>query len=293
MDLENLTKAQLILLTLLVSFMTSIATGIMTVALLGQIPDPVTRTINNVIERTIEKVVPGESKPTPTPSTPASESELIQGAIEKNSRSLVRIYTVAEEGATTTVLDSKGTFRGLGVLVSSDGLVAVPDSLAIEGRNYFIETGNGVLAPGVIVTEGRGSVALMKMTLATATPSVSAATLGNPADLKLGQSVVAIGGETRTIVAVGTISDIVPLAGGGIDTIKVSATDVATLGNLLVTAQGKVVGMYDGDSKSYHALSTELVTGLQKPVTEKPKPTSSIEGGVENTAGAAGSLPLQ
>ena len=38
MDLEHLNKTQIILLTLLVSFVTSIATGIVTVSLLAQAP---------------------------------------------------------------------------------------------------------------------------------------------------------------------------------------------------------------------------------------------------------------
>src|SRR3989338_2328284 len=49
--MENLTKTQLILLVLLVSFMTSLVTGIVSVALVNQAPAPVTQTINRVIEK--------------------------------------------------------------------------------------------------------------------------------------------------------------------------------------------------------------------------------------------------
>src|SRR6185295_7741638 len=58
MDLEHLTKHQIVLLTLLVSFVTSIATGIVTVSLVNQAPPGVTRTINQIVEHTVEKVVP-------------------------------------------------------------------------------------------------------------------------------------------------------------------------------------------------------------------------------------------
>ncbi len=65
--MEDLNKNQIVLLTLLVSFVTSIATGIMTASLLQEAPIEVTRNINSIVEKTIETVVPA------TPSTPQKE----------------------------------------------------------------------------------------------------------------------------------------------------------------------------------------------------------------------------
>ena len=58
-SMEDLNKNQIVLLTLLVSFVTSIATGIITVTLLQEAPIEVTRNINRIVEKTIETVTPG------------------------------------------------------------------------------------------------------------------------------------------------------------------------------------------------------------------------------------------
>ena len=56
--MEHLTKAQIVLLTLFVSFVSSMATGIVVVTLMQQAPEPVLQSITRVVEKTIEKVVP-------------------------------------------------------------------------------------------------------------------------------------------------------------------------------------------------------------------------------------------
>ena len=61
--MEDLSKTQIILLGLLVSFVSSVAISIMTYSLLSEAPATITQTINRVVERTIETVVPTENKP--------------------------------------------------------------------------------------------------------------------------------------------------------------------------------------------------------------------------------------
>ncbi|MEI7480540.1 MAG: hypothetical protein WCJ59_02830, partial [bacterium] len=76
--MENLNKQQLILLTLLITFVTSIATGIVTVSLMDQAPKNVTQTINRVVERTIEKVVPTKVDGNQTQQTTIKETVVVK-----------------------------------------------------------------------------------------------------------------------------------------------------------------------------------------------------------------------
>lgn len=58
MDVKDLNKSQLILLAILLSFITSIATGITTVTLLEKAPPSVTVPINKIVRQTVDKVAP-------------------------------------------------------------------------------------------------------------------------------------------------------------------------------------------------------------------------------------------
>src|SRR3989344_1180937 len=57
MELDKLTKTQIVWLCLLIALVTATATSIVTVTLVRQAPPPFTQTINKVIERTIGAVV--------------------------------------------------------------------------------------------------------------------------------------------------------------------------------------------------------------------------------------------
>src|SRR3954470_15729289 len=95
MDIEKLTKHQIVLLTLLVSFVTSMATGIVAVALMDQAPPAVTKTINQIVEHTVEKVVPatqGAAAATITEKTVVvKDDDLAAQSIAGVQKAIVRI----------------------------------------------------------------------------------------------------------------------------------------------------------------------------------------------------------
>lgn len=216
MDIEQLTKAQIVLLTLLVSFITSIATGIVTVTLMDQAPASMTQTINRVVERTVERVIPSEGGLASSVSSSGErikevtvvvkENDLITEAIAQNSKSLVRI-TKRVSGKPE---DNTGPFVGVGFFVRNDGIIAT-DATLVSRELYVItmESGAHYMAKA-IPNMPKSSITLLKV---EPTDPPSAGTfpfvkLADPAMVKLGQTAISVSGELRTSVAVGVITDL-------------------------------------------------------------------------------------
>lgn len=247
--MDDLNAQQIVLLTLLVSFVTSIATGITTVSLLEQAPDPVTQTINRVVERTVERVV---SEPTDNTETVierevetvvVNEEDLTIEAVEKNSRSLVRIYSV--DGETRN-------FVKLGLVVDSNGAIVTDGSQIQENTNYIARYQNGESSVSLDSKNEAGTLALLKINESDNpseednTPdNFSAAVLANSDSLSLGQSVISLSGENRNSVSTGIINDFVNEDGSEeiirINT-SVSATNVL-LGSIILNLRGEVLGL--------------------------------------------------
>lgn len=153
MDIKDLNKPQLILLALLISFVVSLATGIVTVSLMQQMPVSVPQTINNVIQRTIEKVttVPAPSQ---TKTSPFSDV--------KNA--LIGIYPAG----TTALPDNKENASpsdipppfGHGVLVSDSGLILVDTTTLTSGEEYAVPL-NGVFYQAKLVKKFEGGFSIL------------------------------------------------------------------------------------------------------------------------------------
>src|SRR3989344_4112041 len=138
MDIKDLNKPQLLLLAVLLSFVTSIATGITTVTLMQQAPASFVTPINRVIKQTIEKIQQVEGKTT-VQTVVVKEEDLVVDAIEKNKSS---IFAVSRE-----ILGSEGqtieVSAGRGFVISSNGIVAVDGSLADNKGVYYLKNDSG------------------------------------------------------------------------------------------------------------------------------------------------------
>ncbi|GIW68126.1 MAG: hypothetical protein KatS3mg099_074 [Candidatus Parcubacteria bacterium] len=108
MDIDKLTRSQIILLALLVSFVSSIASSIVTMTLLDQSPsEAVPQIVNRVVERTVERVVtpvPSESDEEETPqkervvekTVVVREEELVPSAVAEARRYMVAVFRMVD-----------------------------------------------------------------------------------------------------------------------------------------------------------------------------------------------------
>src|ERR1035437_2967942 len=120
MDIKELNKSQLILLAVLLSFITSIATGITTVTLMQQAPKSITVPVNRIVQQTVDKIEQVEGK-TITQTVVIKEEDLVVGAIAQNQSAVFSVTKEVQNADSTTSEVSAGR----GFAVSNDGTIVV------------------------------------------------------------------------------------------------------------------------------------------------------------------------
>ncbi len=199
MDIEQLNKSQTILLTLLVSFVTSIATGIVTVTLMDQAPPAITQTIHKVVEKTVEIVTPKEQLASVSQVIVVREENVIADVVKKNEDAVVRIY-------------QENVFVGFGIFVDKKGILITDRGNILEDTSYSVVVGDEVMDLDVLGVDSGKRIAYLKIndvgggifkTVFDTVDIVSADSL------KLGQSIVVLGGVDSTEVLTGIVSGLV------------------------------------------------------------------------------------
>lgn len=256
--MEDLNKNQIVLLTLLVSFVTSIATGIITVSLLQEAPIEVTRNINSIVQKTIETVtIPGVSAPAQKEVTTVvvKEEDLVIDSINKNLKSIVRIKNKEVETGTTF-------FYGIGTVVSKDGLIGA-DRKTINLQNTYtavMSDGTEFILTPLGVSKDTNFILFKanvsdKDKTSTSTPAKAPyvfvpAVFGGEAP-KLGQTVIGLGGDLKNSVAVGRVISLdMRDSGTGTSTVSYLSqinTDISTKdlvnGSPVFNLSGDLVGV--------------------------------------------------
>lgn len=248
-----------------VSFVVSIATGIITVAMLQVAPETLTQTVNRVVEHTIERVVTGTS--TPEKTTPGStvtnvtketiyakEDDLVVSSVEKNQPRVVQIFLGSTASSTAP--------QTIGFVVSRDGLIATePKSLFGDGgvkENYTVSVAGKTYS--AIPVAGQESSTLpvyfLKITHLLASDALDSVTYGRTDDPKLAQTVVVLGGADGTGIFKTTLSKLRFSKTNSSTTPVQYLTGIETLpripeqnaGGLVVNLDGQVVGIVIPDS---------------------------------------------
>ncbi len=193
MEVKDLNKSQLILLTILCSFVVSIATGIVTVTLLQAAPVSVTKTITNVVEKTIEKAVPG-TVTNNTKTVVIKEEDLVVSAIEKNNPSLVTVFRLTDAVAGTT------TTLGHGFVADASGTILVPRDLIDYGGTYLALISGKKFTIQLVGRTIDEKTGLAKYHLDLSGDDKGAkftpVEFGNVADLKIGQTLIVLGSDS-------------------------------------------------------------------------------------------------
>ena len=239
--MEELNKTQLILLAIFLSFITSLATGIVTVTLLEQAPVGVTQTINRVVEKTVERVIPGENKTT-IKQVYVQAEDPIETSVSRSRSSLVRIELSVPNEDVSIIEPS--IINLTGIFVSKDGYILAPailneySSMAItvvdrSGTKYKV---------GIVETKSK-DYSLLKIDIG----SKKANTIDFAAKYpSLGSQVIAVGYKSKTdTVEIGRIISV--------DT-SLSTTTPTIASNLgvnvpVISEDGLLIGLNHKDGK--------------------------------------------
>jgi hypothetical protein len=253
MNIEQLSKSQLVLLTLLVSFVSSVATGIVTVTLMEQAPPAITQTVNRVVERTIEKVTPtgevaGAASTVIEKPVIVRESELITKAVAAIEPSIVRLYA---PGRDETGRDIK-LFVGIAVVANSSGILLADVGTPTSGLTGLRSDGVEVSLKALARVDGAKIISLQAPLTAEVSTGEGKTEMKSiewtPATFKsdlsqLGETVVVISGREATKIATGIIT-----GSESSDTKKQALETNIPLesyaaGSPLLNADGQIIGM--------------------------------------------------
>jgi hypothetical protein len=190
MDVKELNKSQLILLAVLLSFVTSIATGITTVTLMQQAPKSITVPINRVVQQTVDKIEQVEGK-TITQTVVVKEEDLVVDAIAKNQSAVFSVTKEVQNSDSTTSEVSTGR----GFAVSNDGTVVVDATLVPDKGVYYLTNSSGKFKTDFI-SSNKSGFSFLKIGAPVNgkdIPVFTVPALGDITQMKVGQQVLLLG----------------------------------------------------------------------------------------------------
>ena len=254
MDVKELNKSQLIMLAILLSFITSIATGIVTVSLMQQMPVNVVAPINRIVQQTVEKIAPNEGK-NPAQTVVVKEEDLIVEAIAKNQSA---VFSITKE-----IFDDSGKVvevsAGRGFAISKDGIV-VADGISVPGKEvYYVKNDSGKFKAD-FVSNDKAGFSFLKIGAAVDGKSklnFSTPIAGDLSKMKAGQKIIVLGNSINSFIFDGSKS------------LQIS-TNKNNAGGLVLDLDGNALGIVlSGETNSFASIAD--VTKALSPSSVAPK----------------------
>ena len=307
MDLEKLSKFQIVLLTLLVSFVTSLVTGIVTVTLVNQAPPTMTQSIYKVIEKAAIFKEDNQSKEIIEKVKIITQEDLIIKLVKEYSNAVVSVIATKDlpviEQYFINPFENNDLFQqfippellpefkvpqyrqkgteekqvssGTGFFVSADGLLAT-NRHVVEDKEaeYSIIMNDGrKFSVKVLARDPLQDIAVLKVEGL----DFIFIPFGNSDDLKVGQTVVAIGnalGELQNTVSVGVISGLMRtvVASGSLvgpeilqEVIQTDAAiNLGNSGGPLIDLEGRVIGINTAMARGAQSVGFALPANIIK-----------------------------
>lgn len=242
MDIKDLNKPQLILLAVLLSFVTSVATGITTVTLMQQAPTSITTPVNNVVRQTIEKIQQVEGK-TITQTVVIKEEDLVVDAIGKNKSALFSLSREIRDIDSNLIEIS----AGVGFVISSPGVIVSDASMVFDTQGtYFVKNESGKFKANFLFTD-KGGFSFLKIGEpldGKSKVSFTVPTVGDINKMKIGQKILVFGNTITSFIFEGN---------------KDLKTNISkgNAGSMVLDLNGEVLGIaLSGDSNSFASIDS-------------------------------------
>lgn len=245
MDIKDLNKSQLILLAILLSFITSIATGITTVTLMQQAPSSVTVPINRVVRETVEKIVPAAiDNKNPVQTVVIKEEDLVVDAISKNQSA---VFTITKDTQDVTGKAVEAPM-GRGFAISTNGIIVADGSLASTAGAYYVENSSGKFKADFVSLDKAGFSFLKIGDPVDGKSKVSytVPAFGDLSKMKAGQKIIVLGDTISSFIFDGNSN------------MKISSAK-SNPGALVFDLDGDALGItLSGDTTSFASINTIL-----------------------------------
>ncbi len=250
MNIEDLTKTQLLLLTILVNFILSIATSVLVISMLDQSPAPITQTVQQIVDHTIETIsTPIASPIAPSKPGPASQTpeQQLTSAIAADGARTVLIY----KDSTSTPAVAFGVYLPKSRAVATAAAATLP-------KEALIMFADGTSADASVSKKGE-TVTIYGFSDTATLPQAPAANPVALANLKQGETIIGLTQDRAAVT--GIIS-------------KVDSTGISTnltgipAGAGVVDLSGAFIGLSAGNGTLF---STDNVMSLlETPAAKTP-----------------------